>query len=179
MLTTKTIGWKAASSMEEPRTQGQRWVLSTREDTLDAVCKVTGTANRWISIFTPDLEEGIYDQDQFLDVAKRLVLAKRYARIRVLISEPHRLVRNGHRFVTLGRRLNTYIEFRNVHEDFRDHREAFLIADKTALLYRVDARRWEGIADTYEPAVAARYLKLFDEIWDMSQVEQELRELRI
>jgi hypothetical protein len=165
--------------MEQGRAQGQRWVLSAKQDTLDAVCKIAATANRWISIYTPDLEEGIYDQDEFLNVAKRLVLAKRYARIRVLISEPHRLVRSGHRFVSLGRRLNTYIEFRNVHENFRSHREAFLIADKTALLYRVDARRWEGIADSYEPAVAARYLGLFDEIWDASQVQQELRELRV
>jgi hypothetical protein len=79
----------------------------------------------------------------------------------------------------LGRRLNTYIEFRNVHEEYRDHREAFLVADDQALLYRVDAARWEGIADSYEPAVARRYLGLFDEIWNASVVEQELRELRV
>jgi len=94
-------------------------------------------------------------------------------------SAPSRAVRIGNRFVSLGRRLNTYIEFRNVHEDYRDHREAFLVADNIALLYRVDAARWEGIADTCEPAVATRYLGLFDEIWNASEVEQELRELRV
>ena len=165
--------------MTEACTQGRRWVLASKADTLDAVVKVAGLANRWISIYTPDLEEGIYDQEVFLNVAKRLVLAKRYARIRILISEPQRLVRVGHKFVKLGQRLNTYIEFRNVHEDFRDHHESFLIADKHALMYRVDARRWEGIADTNEPAVAQRYLGLFDEIWDASQVQRELQELRV
>jgi hypothetical protein len=165
--------------MDEACSQGRRWVLSSKADTLDAVVKVAGLANRWISIYTPDLEEGIYDQEVFLNVAKRLVLAKRYARIRVLISEPQRLVRVGHKFVKLGQRLNTYIEFRNVHEDLRHHREAFLIADKHALMYRIDARRWEGIADTNEPAVAQRYLELFDEIWESSQVQRELQELRV
>ncbi len=165
--------------MNQACTQGRRWVLASKSDTLDAVVKVAGLANRWISIYTPDLEEGIYDQEVFLNVAKRLVLAKRYARIRVLISEPQRLVRIGHKFVKLGQRLNTYIEFRNVHEDFRDHHEAFLIADKHALMYRVDARRWEGIADTNEPAVARRYLGMFDEIWNASRVEAEVRELRV
>ena len=165
--------------MTEACTQGRRWVLASKADTLDAVVKVAGLANRWISIYTPDLEEGIYDQEVFLNVAKRLVLAKRYARIRVLISEPQRLVRIGHKFVKLGQRLNTYIEFRNVHEDFRDHHEAFLIADKHALMYRVDARRWEGIADTNEPAVTQRYLGLFDEIWNASQAQRELQELRV
>ena len=165
--------------MEEARHQGRRWILSSFDETRSAVAEIAATANRRISIYTPDLEMGIYDHDAFLEVAKRLVLSKRYARIRVLISDPARAVRNGNRFVTLGRRLNTYIEFRNVHENYREHREAFLVADDQALLYRVDAARWEGIADSYEPAVARRYLGLFDEIWNASVVEQELRELRV
>ena len=154
-------------------------MLSSFDESRDAVAKIASVANRWISIYTPDLEPGIYDHESFLDVAKRLVLAKRYAKIRVLISEPHRAVRNGNRFVALGRRLNTYIQFRNVHEDYRDHREAYLIADDVALVYRVDAAKWEGIADTNEPPVARRYLSQFDEIWNASEVEQELRELRV
>jgi hypothetical protein len=165
--------------MEEARHQGRRWILSSFDETRSAVSEIAATANRRISIYTPDLEMGIYDHDAFLEVAKRMVLSKRYARIRVLISDPARAVRNGNRFVSLGRRLNTYIEFRNVDEDYREHREAFLVADDQALLYRVDAARWEGIADSYEPAVARRYLGLFDEIWNASVVEQELRELRV
>ncbi len=161
------------------RIQGRRWVISTQEENLEAAAEIAAQAKRWISIYTPDLEPGIYDNDEFLEVAKRLVLAKRYAKIRVLISEPHRTVRIGNRLVSVGRRLNSFIEFRNVHADYREHREAFMIADDTALLYRVEGRRWEGIADTYEPAVAKRYLSLFDEIWNASELEQELRELRV
>ena len=125
------------------------------------------------------MDPGIYDHDDFLNTAKRLVLAKSYARIEVLIAEPARVVRAGNRLVTLGRRLSTFIEFRNVHEDYRDHREAFLIADNTALLYRADAGRWKGIADTHDPAIAKRYVSLFTEIWEASVVEQEIRELHI
>ena len=165
--------------MQPSRIQGRRWVIASMAENRSAAAEIAAQAKRWISIYTPDLEPGIYDHEEFLDVAKRLVLAKRYARIRVLISEPHRTVRIGNRLVSVGRRLNSYIEFRNVHQDYRDHREAYLIADDTALLYRVEGRKWEGIADTYEPAVARRYLGLFDEIWNASEIEQELRELRV
>lgn len=165
--------------MQEPGKKSHRWVLTSFEETRKAIAEIAAQATRRLSIYTPDLEMGIYDHDGFLEVAKRLILSKRYARIRVLISDPARAVRTGNRFVTLGRRLNTYVEFRNVHEDYREHREAFLVADDKALLYRVDASRWEGIADTYEPAIARRYLGLFDEIWNASVVEQELRELRV
>jgi hypothetical protein len=61
----------------------------------------------------------------------------------------------------------------------RTHAESFLIADETALVYRLQASRWEGIADTYEPSVARLYAKMFDEIWQASEVEIEFRQLGI
>lgn len=161
------------------RTRGRRWVLATAEDTLAAAIEIGAVARRGLSILTPDLEPGIYDHERFLQIVKHLVLSKRYARVRVLISEPHRAVRPGNRLVGLGRRLNTYIEFRNVHDDFGEHREAFLLADDVALLYRINHKRQEGIADTYEPAVARRYLALFEEIWVASENSRELRQLRV
>jgi hypothetical protein len=159
--------------------KGRRWVITTMEDTRAAAVEVARIANRGLAILTPDLEPGIYDHESFLEVVKRLVLAKRFARVRVLISDPPRTARIGNRLVGLGRRLDTYIEFRNLHDDYREHREAFLLADDLALLYRVNHTRWEGIADTYEPAVTRRYLALFDEIWAASETSRELRQLRV
>ncbi len=165
--------------MEERREKGRRWVISTREEMRQAVIDVAREATRKVSIFTHDLEPGIYDDPEFLEVIKRLVLSQAYARIRVLIADPARAIKNGNNFVHLGRRLNTYIEFRHVHEDLRTHAESFCIADETALVYRLQASRWEGIADTHEPAVAKLYAKVFDEIWLASEVEMEFRQLGI
>ena len=165
--------------MEEKREKGRRWVISTREEMREAVIDVAREATRKVSIFTHDLEPGIYDDPDFLEVIKRLVLSQTYARIRVLIADPTRAIKAGNNFVHLGRRLNTYIEFRHVREDLRTHAESFCIADETALVYRLQASRWEGIADTYEPAVAKLYSKMFDEIWLASEVEMEFRQLGI
>jgi len=165
--------------MEEAREKGKRWVISTSDEMRQAVIEVAREATRKVSIFTHDLEPGIYDNPDFLEVIKRLVLSQAYSRIRVLIADPSRAIKNGNDFVHLGRRLNTYIEFRHVREDLRTHAESFCIADETALVYRLQASRWEGIADTYEPAVARLYGKMFDEIWLASEVETEFRQLGI
>lgn len=165
--------------MEQPEPNSKRWVISTRDEMRQAAIEVVGEASRKVSIFTHDLEPGIYDNSEFLEIVKRLVLSQTYARIRVLIADPSRAVKNGNNFVHLGRRLNTYIEFRHVREDLRTHAEAFCIADETALVYRLQASRWEGIADTHEPAVAKLYSKMFDEIWLASEVEMEFRQLGI
>lgn len=165
--------------MEQAREKGRRWVISTRDEMRQAVIDVVREADRRVSIFTHDLEPGIYDDPDFLEVVKRLILQHSYSRVRVLIADPTRAVKNGNNFVHLGRRLNTYIEFRHVREDLRTHAESFCIADETALVYRLQANRWEGIADTYEPAVAKLYGKMFDEIWTASEVEMEFRQLGI
>lgn len=165
--------------MNQAQEKNKRWVISSREEMQQAAVTVAKEATRKVSIFTHDLEPGIYDNPDFLEVIKRLVLSQAYARIRVLIANPTRAIKNGNNFVHLGRRLNTYIEFRHVREDFRTHAESFCIADEKALVYRLQASRWEGIVDTYEPAVAQLYGKMFDEIWLASEVEVEFRQLGI
>jgi len=165
--------------MEQVREKGRRWVISDQEEMRQAAIDIAGESTRKISIFTHDLEPGIYDDADFLEIVKRLCLSQTYARVRVLIANPTRAIKNGNNFVHLGRRLNTYIEFRHVREDLRTHAEAFCIADETALVYRLQANRWDGIADTYEPAVAKLYGKMFDEIWQASEVEIEFRQLGI
>ena len=123
-----------------------------------AVIQVTGVANRTLSIMTHDLEPDVYDHDDFLETLKKFILARTFARVRVLILEPARVVLSASRFVAMGRRLNSYIEFRRVTPDLAAHPEAFFIADEQALVYRARAESWDGMSDTYEPAVARMYL---------------------
>ena len=141
--------------VDESDVESKRRILATFQDTRDAVAELAASAERCLAIYTPDLEPGIYDDAEFLETVKRLVLAKRYARVRVLISDPARANRNGNKLVALGRRLNTSVEFRNVSREYREkHVEAYLIADDQALLYRAAGGRWEGIVGEHEPIIA-------------------------
>ena len=165
--------------MHPERSRGRRWILSSKDESREAAVAIAALAKRSLAILTPDLEAGIYDHYDFLEVAKRLVLSKPYAKIRMIVSDPQRAIRHGNQFIGMGRRLNTYIEIRNAHADYRGHREAFLIADDFALLYRVDSARWEGIADSYDPVVTRRYLDFFEGIWNVSEPGSEFREVHI
>jgi hypothetical protein len=169
--------------MTEPsdqiKTRGVRQVLSTVEEVRAAVVEVVSLANRGLTILTHDLEPQIYDHDDFLETLKKFILARSFARVRVLILDPNRVIKTGSRFVTMGRRLNSYIEFRNVKPEYRTHSEAFCIADELALVYRARAESWEGMSDTYEPAVARIYLSTFDTIWNACEIEPELRRMQI
>ena len=59
---------------------GTRSILSTLDEYRAAVAEIATRAQRTLSIYTPDLEPKIYDQDSFLEPVKRLVLARSHAR---------------------------------------------------------------------------------------------------
>jgi len=165
--------------IEQSKTRGVRQVLSNVAEVRAAVVEATGLANRTLSIFTHDLEPEVYDHDDFLETLKRFILARSFARVRVLIVDPTRVIKTGSRFVNMGRRLNSYIEFRNLKPEYQDNPEAFFIADEHAVVYRARAESWEGMSDTYEPAVARIYLSKFETFWSACEIEPELRQLQI
>ena len=158
---------------EQIRQRGMRRVISNKDETRAAIVEITRRANRGVAILTPDLEPDIYDHDDFLETLKKFLLQRTFARVRVLISDPRRAFKDGNRFVEMGRRLNSYIEFRNIKPEHGDHAEAFCIVDETGIVYRARSDTWEGIADTHEPAVARKYLDVFDALWHASAVEGE------
>src|SRR5687768_5415622 len=164
---------------EQIKTRGVRQVLTTVGEVRAAVMQVTGVATRTLSILTHDLEPEVYDHDDFLETLKKFILARTFARVRVVILEPARVVLSASRFVAMGRRLNSYIEFRRVTPDVSGHPEAFFMADEHALVYRARAETWDGISDTYEPAVARMYLNKFETIWNACEIEPEIRRLQI
>jgi len=94
-----------------------------------ASVQVANTATRLLAMYTRDLEPLVYDQPKFIDAIKKLVLARGYAKVRVLIADPAKTVYESSRFIGLARRITSYIEIRHAHTDFRVNRAAFLIAD--------------------------------------------------
>jgi len=152
-----------------------RSILSNLDEYRAAVAEIAKRANRTLSIYTTNLEPQIYDHDSFLEPVKRLVLARSHARLRVLISDPGRAVRDGNRFFMMARRLTSYIDLRNVAAEYRSNPCAFIIADDKTIAYRQQAAKWEGVVEFNDTAVVKRYLAYFDEVWAGSLIQPELR----
>ncbi|MGD8976205.1 MAG: hypothetical protein PVG91_01305, partial [Gammaproteobacteria bacterium] len=93
-------------NLPETGADSTRRVLSSKDEVRTAMVEVARLANRSITIMTLDLETNLYDHPHFLDAVKYLCLSRSYARIRVLITNPRRTIRDANRFVYLGRRLS-------------------------------------------------------------------------
>jgi len=157
---------------------GTRTILTTMPEVREASLKVAKSAQRLLSIFTQDLEPLIYGEEPFLEAIKRLVLARSYAKVRVLLADPSRAIVDNNRFLALARRLTSCIDLRAMSTEYpAGAAGAFIIADDKALVYRLQADRWDGISDMNDPAVVRKYLHFFDEVWQSSMQESQLRQM--
>jgi hypothetical protein len=152
-------------------------VLSTLDEVRTATETVAASGQRLISIMTPDLEPEIYDQAAFLEIIKRFVLGRSFAKVRVLLRDQARMGNGANRFVAMAHRLTSYLEIRVRAAPYRELTAAYCIADERAIVYRVRADRAEGIAGLNNPPIARQYLQEFDAIWQASATEE--REVRI
>ena len=168
----------AVSLATPARTEEPLSVLTTLAEARVAVDTAAASAQRMISIYTPDLEPELYDQSAFLEIIKRFVLSRSFSKVRVLLVDPARVMRDSNRFVAMGRRLSSYIDIRYVADHAPQRASAYLIADDRAIVYRLRADSWDGIADFNNPAVARLYLTEFDSVWNASAPENALRVAR-
>jgi hypothetical protein len=168
-------GSGAATARQGPETLT---VLTSLAEVRTAVNEIAATAQRLISIYTPDLEPDLYDQSAFLEVIKHFVLTRSFSKVRVLLAEPTRVMRDSNRFVAMGRRLSSCIDIRYVAAQAPQRASAYLIADDRAIVYRMRADTWDGVADINNPSAARLYLQEFDQVWNASAAEHGLRASR-
>jgi hypothetical protein len=152
-------------------------VLSSIDEVRTATETVAASGQRLISIMTPDLEPEIYDQAAFLEIIKRFVLGRSFAKVRVLLRDQARMGNGANRFIAMAHRLTSYLEIRLRAPQYRELTAAYCIADDRAIVYRVRADRAEGIAGLNNPPIARQYLQEFDAIWLASATEE--REVRV
>ena len=143
-------------------------MLATVEDVRAAATTVAGAAQRVLTICTHELETAIFEYPPLISAVKRLVLGPRFAKVRVLVLNPGRIMYSRHEFIALARKLTSYVEIRNAQSPFRENPATYMIADDQATMYRLQHSRWDGICELRNRDVARMHLERFDEGWNES-----------
>ena len=153
--------------------------LHHKDEHCVAALRLAEQAKRSISIFTYDLDPALYNQQAFLDAVKLLAIGGPLTRIRILLQNNERVQKQGHRLLELSRRLTSKIEIRRPHNDYINTLENFLIADGTGYLRRTLHTRYEGEVCFNCRLEAGKYENFFNEVWDCSSADSDLRRLHI
>lgn len=153
--------------------------LDSSEDNRIAALVLAQQAQRSLRIFTRDLEAAVYNTLDFIEAVTKLATLSQYSMIHILIQDSTNVVKNGHRLVDLAYRLSSKIKLRKPCDEYRNYNEAFLIVDETGLMHKKLADRYEGMVNFNDSLETRNLAKFFDEVWEKSDPDPELRRLHL
>lgn len=132
-------------------------------------------ARRNLCLYTPDLESWLYNHVVVQDTCKAFLLANPRNRLRILLRDSSTSIRNGHRLLELARRLSSNLQIRKLHPEHPTEEIAFLLADDRGLLIRPELDQYSGYALYNDPGRTKLRQAQFDQAWDYSILDSDLR----
>ncbi len=155
----------------------QALTLETSDDNRSAATALATQARRSLDIYTRELDKAIYDYQPFIDAVRELATGSRTSMIRILVKDSSRAVKQGHRLINLAQRITSFIEVRKPPEEYKEYNEAFLIADGIGVVHRKLGDRFEGKVCFNAPIETRNLLAFFNEAWEKSAPDTQLRRL--
>ncbi len=140
---------------------------------------MAGQSRRQLLIFSPNLTHRIYDSDELASSIRRSALDSQKLRVQILVSNPQTCVASGHRLVSLAQQLSSYVEIRRTHDDYRALANDYVLADRTAYIFRKNADQLVAEVDYNAPIETTNYATQFSAIWEASTREQEFLRLHL
>lgn len=151
--------------------------LSSRDEIKVINIALTQQSARKIDIISRYFDSTIYDNTDYLEAVKKLSIASKFTKIRILIKDSDPMVKSGHRIIDLIQQLTSSIEVRQISDEYKSSNEAFSLFDEKGLIYLKHADRYEGIANFNRPRLASELTAYFNEVWERSIPDVNLRRL--
>lgn len=157
----------------------QKIQLETFEENRAAALALVNQASRSLHIFSYDLDPMVYDNPEFVEAVKNLAIGHSHSQVQIIIQDSRKIIEHGHRIIELARRISSSIHIRKTPAEMKTYSQAFLIADKTGVLYRTIGDRYEGYVNFDDRFECKNLLDFFTTTWEHSAPDPELRRLHI
>ena len=141
--------------------------------------RLCSSASRYICILSPALDHEAFDNAPLVDAISALARRSRQTQVRILISDPRKLVGTGHRLLLLARRLSSTVHIQRLAEHPDWNGETIVIRDRDGVLYKPGGSNHEAFYEPNSRASTQRHLELFEELWRHSAQDTELRSLSL
>lgn len=136
-------------------------------------------ATKSIDILSRHLDPGVFDNTDFIDAVKNLSISSKFTKVRILLNDSEPMTKNGHRIIDLIQQLTSTIEVRKISNDYKSYNEAFSLFDGKGVIYLRYADRYDGFANFDRPRLVTELSNFFNEVWEHSTPDSNLRRLYI
>lgn len=158
---------------------GQLERFSTPEQARAHALALMQQARRRLCIYSTDLEPWLYHNSAIQQACTRFLISDPRCQLRILVRDLSRAVKDGHRLLALSRRLSSNFQIRRINPDHPSEYLAYLIADDRGLLVRPEPDQFAGYALYNDPGRTRLQQTRFDQAWDLSITDPDLRSFLI
>jgi hypothetical protein len=134
-------------------------------------------ARRTIRILSPDLDHQVFDSEALCDKISALARRSRYSDVRILVKDTRAIVQRGHRLLELSRRIPSLVHIQVLAEHPEMNDDTMVIRDMDGLLFKPGDSEHQEIVETDSKARTQSYIERFDELWERSAPDSQLRRL--
>jgi len=135
------------------------------------------SARRYIRILSPDLDHEVFDNEALREAISSLARRSKYSEVRILVSDTRALVHRGHQLLELARRIPSLVHLQVLAEHPEMNDDVMVIRDMDGLLFKPGGSEHQGVYEPDSKAVTKQYVERFDELWERSAPDTELRRL--
>ena len=154
-----------------------------RLDSLDeqkkAVIRLAAAASKRLLIFSHELEPDYYNQPEFVESCKQMVIRHPQCHVKIMIQTNEKLRNQEHRLILLMQRLPSRIALKICHDEDKYHPETFLLADRRGIFLKRVPGRTAAIVDHDAPRLNDEYSRFFQQAWDQGEADITLRRLSL
>ena len=153
--------------------------VSARADVARISLELARQSRRSLDIVSRHLDPDVYDNEEFVEAVKELVLNNRGARVRLMVIDARPLVTQNHRLIDLADRVSSYVELRGPAAQHKMFNEAMLVADNMGYVHRQFSDRFEATASFADRRITARLSERMDDLWERGLPDPNFRRLHI
>jgi hypothetical protein len=155
--------------------------IDTAAENRDAAISLAEQARFSLNIFSPDLDPRVFDNNGFERCVFKLAKAHRNTDIRILVHDSSLAVSQGHCLIRLAQQLASSVHIHNPAKEHREGLSTFMVVDAVGLIYRPQStsRNYQALVNFMSPQRAGELRDLFNEMWERSTPDSQIRRLYI
>ena len=155
--------------------------LDTADENRDAVISLAQQARFSINLFTPDLDPRIFDNGGFEQCIFNLARTHQSSNIRILAHDSTRAVKQGHCLIRLAQKLTSSVFIHNPAREHKGELSTFMVVDGIGMLHRPrsSSNNYDAVVNFSSPQRAGELEDYFNEIWERSTPDSQIRRLYI
>ena len=141
-------------------------------------CSMLEQACKSVEILCYDLTPRIYNHADIVEKMKQAIIHHK-VQVRILVEHVDTVVSQDHLILGLYHKLTSFIELRKTADTYKTGFRSYLVVDGHGFIKRENAARMEGACNYNDPNVCRDLLSEFNEIWEHSHSDPNLRGMRL